>query len=118
MNISDSKIIDFVSLKEGGIMNKNIKLIGICALLLALPNVMAVIFVPSNANINNELSESENYQENHKEVKNIILMVPDGMGLADVTAAGYIRTDLMRLPFILKRWRTSDTREPIRPTAS
>ncbi len=49
----------------------------------------AVVFVPSiNAGINkNELPQSENQQENHNEVKNIIFMVPDGMGLADVTAA-------------------------------
>ncbi|MBZ0175906.1 MAG: alkaline phosphatase [Candidatus Methanoperedens sp.] len=83
-------------------MNKNIKLIGICALLLALPNVMAVIFVPSNANINNELSESENYQENHKEVKNIILMVPDGMGLADVTAARIYKNGPDEAPLYLE----------------
>jgi alkaline phosphatase len=45
--------------------------------------------VPSiNASKNkNELPETENYQGNHNEVKNIIFMVPDGMGLADVTAA-------------------------------
>ncbi|NJD53420.1 MAG: alkaline phosphatase [Candidatus Methanoperedens sp.] len=88
MNISDSKIIDFVSLKKGGIMNKKSKLIGICTLLI-LTNVLAAIFVPSiNASKNqNELSGSENYQENHQEVKNIILMVPDGMGMADTTAA-------------------------------
>jgi len=66
---------------------KNI-LIGISAL-LALAMVLTVIFVPSiNASKNkNELSGSENYQGNHNEVKNIIFMVPDGMGLADVTAA-------------------------------
>ena len=88
MNISDSKIIDFVSLKKGGIMNKKSKLIGMCALLI-LTNVLAAIFVPSiNASKNqNELSGSENYQEKRQEVKNIIFMVPDGMGLADVTAA-------------------------------
>lgn len=62
------------------------KLIGIGTLLTLLA---AVIFVPSiNAGINkNELPESKNYQENYHEVKNIIFMVPDGMGLADVTAA-------------------------------
>ncbi|MDD5615170.1 MAG: alkaline phosphatase [Candidatus Methanoperedens sp.] len=64
------------------------KLIGIGAL-LALMMLAAVLFVPSiNASVNkNELQQSENYLENHNEVKNIIFMVPDGMGLADVTAA-------------------------------
>jgi len=53
--------------------------------LLLLP----AIFVPSiNASINkNEQLKSEKHQENDHEVKNIIFMVPDGMGLADVTAA-------------------------------
>ncbi len=64
------------------------KLIGICTL-LALALLGAVIFVPSiNASINkNKLPEAENYHGNYHEVKNIIFMVPDGMGLADVTAA-------------------------------
>ncbi len=66
---------------------KTDKLIGIGALLALV--LAAVVFVPSiNASINkNELEQSENQQENHHEVKNIIFMVPDGMGLADVTAA-------------------------------
>ncbi len=69
-------------------MYKKNKLIGIGAL-LALTMLLAVIFVPSiNASINkNEPQQSENQQENNHEVKNIIFMVPDGMGLADVTAA-------------------------------
>ncbi|MBU4076639.1 MAG: alkaline phosphatase, partial [Euryarchaeota archaeon] len=71
------------------------KLIGIGAL-LALVLLAAVVFVPSiNAGINkNELSESENYRGNHHEVKNIIFMVPDGMGLADVTAARIYKNGL------------------------
>ncbi len=64
------------------------KLIGIGAL-LALMMLAAVVFAQSiNAGINkNDLLQSENQQENPNEVKNIIFMVPDGMGLADVTAA-------------------------------
>ncbi len=63
------------------------KLIGIGALLALV--LLAGVFVPSiNASVNkNELQQSENYQENHNEARNIIFMVPDGMGLADVTAA-------------------------------
>ena len=51
--------------------------------------LLPAIFVPSiNASINkNEQLKSEKQQENDHEVKNIIFMVPDGMGLADVTAA-------------------------------
>ncbi|NJD77487.1 MAG: alkaline phosphatase [Candidatus Methanoperedens sp.] len=62
------------------------KLIGIGTLLALLA---AVLFVPSiNAGMNkNELPESENHEGNRQEIKNIIFMVPDGMGLADVTAA-------------------------------
>ncbi len=65
-------------------MKKN-NLFGIVALLTI---ALAVMFVPSiNAGINkNELHQSEHLLNNH-EVKNIIFMVPDGMGIADVTAA-------------------------------
>ncbi len=68
------------------------KLIGIGAL-LALVLLAAV--VPSiNASINkNELPISENLQSQN-EVKNIIFMVPDGMGLADVTAARIYKNGL------------------------
>ncbi|MFZ3385202.1 MAG: alkaline phosphatase [Candidatus Methanoperedens sp.] len=80
-------------------MNKKSKLIGMCALLI-LTNVLAAIFVPSiNAGKNqNELSEYENYQGNRQEVKNIIFMVPDGMGLADVTAARIYKNGLNGSP--------------------
>jgi len=80
-------------------MNKRNILIGIGALLVFLL-LASVVFVPSiNASKNkNEISGSENYQGNNHEVKNIIFMVPDGMGLADVTAARIYKNGLNGSP--------------------
>jgi alkaline phosphatase len=64
------------------------KRIGI-SMLLSVALLITIIFVPSmSAGTNkNELMNSENTLKSNREVKNIIFMIPDGMGLADVTAA-------------------------------
>lgn len=71
------------------------KRIGI-SMLLSATLLITVMFVPSmSAGTNkNELMNSENTLKSHREVKNIIFMVPDGMGLADVTAARIYKNGL------------------------
>ncbi len=71
------------------------KRIGI-SMLLSVALLITIMFVPSmSAGTNkNKLMNSENTLESNREVKNIIFMVPDGMGLADVTAARIYKNGL------------------------